>query len=225
MNRSPSPLQRGHRLRAAALPLLWAVHQAGAGAALEARGRFPVRTLSEMKRANVVRQGWDLSCGAAALSTLLTYEQRDPVGESEIIETLLRQRPLERVRARHGFSLLDLKRFAVSRGYRAEGYGLLDALDLDRLTPAIVPLSAGDVLHFVVVRGIEAGHVILADPAFGNRTMTLARFKDFWSPRIAFVVRRDVRGAVEPARDAAHGDERPSLVPWRVVRQKVGGWP
>src|SRR4051812_16685010 len=72
-----------------------------------------VKSLLEMRRGNVVVQNFDLSCGAAALATLLTFQHGDPVTEKEIVDQLIRDpkylaNPLI-VRERQGFSLLDLK--------------------------------------------------------------------------------------------------------------------
>lgn len=152
-----------------------------------------VRSLLEVRQANVVRQRWDLSCGAAALSTILTYHLDDPVSEAEIIRSILRRSDPVRIRARQGFSLLDLKQFANGRGHPAEGYGQLDLQHLERLAPAIVPTRIGGYNHFVVFRGRVGDRVLLADPAFGNRTMTVDRFDSLWPMRIAFVVGGDRR--------------------------------
>ena len=46
----------------------------------------PVKSLLEMRHDNVVVQEWDLSCGAAALATILNYQYDDPVSEREIAE-------------------------------------------------------------------------------------------------------------------------------------------
>src|SRR6516225_1045297 len=51
----------------------------------------PVRSLLEIRRANVMIQNWDLSCGAAALGTLLRYEFGEPVTEKEIARGLMSQ--------------------------------------------------------------------------------------------------------------------------------------
>jgi len=39
-----------------------------------AADRTPVKSLLEMRRERVVVQEWDLSCGAAALATILHYQ-------------------------------------------------------------------------------------------------------------------------------------------------------
>src|SRR6516225_4042703 len=51
----------------------------------------PVRSLLEIRRANVMIQNWDLSCGAAALGALLRYEFGEPVTEKEIARGLMSQ--------------------------------------------------------------------------------------------------------------------------------------
>ena len=155
----------------------------------EARGRKVVRSLQEIRHDGVVLQKWDLSCGSAALSTLLTFDVGDPVSEEEIIASILQRADPVKIRARQGFSLLDLKRYAVARGHEADGYGNLDLKHLAQLAPAIVPTVIGGNDHFVVFRGVEDGHVLLADPGFGNRSMTVDQFESVWPRRIAFVVK------------------------------------
>jgi predicted double-glycine peptidase len=182
-----------------------------------ARALRPVRSMLELRQQGVVRQGFDLSCGAAALATVLTYEYGDRVDEKEVVETLLRSSGADRIRERGGFSLLDLKRFAVARGYVATGYKGLDLAALERLGTAIVPTTTPAGPHFVVVRGVVEGRVVIADPAYGNLTLPASRFDAMWSPRVAFVVRRP--GAPE------RGGPAPALVPPVVVRRAIGAGP
>ena len=44
--------------------------------------RRPVRSLQEIRHEGVVIQKWDVSCGAAALATVLTYGLEEPVSEN-----------------------------------------------------------------------------------------------------------------------------------------------
>lgn len=164
------------------------------------RAAVKVRSLQELRFAELVPQSWDVSCGAAALSTLLTYHLATPVSEYAIATWILRGVDPGRVRARGGFSLLDLKRFAQAIGFRAEGYGGMTLDDLRALAaPAIVPVRIHGLDHFVIVRGIVADRVVIGDPAFGNLTVSTARFERLWKGGIAFVVLAD--GA--PAPDAS----------------------
>ena len=58
------------------------------------------------------------------------------------------------------------------------------------LAPALVPIVVRGYPHFVVVRGKLLDKVLLADPAFGNRTMDVGSFQKAWQRGITFVVRR-----------------------------------
>jgi uncharacterized protein len=211
---------RGHPLppdtmrRSVAIAAL-ALVAAAAPRLVEARpGR--VRSFLELRQDAVVRQGWDLSCGAAALGTILTYELGDRVTEKEIVDAMLRGADAARIRARGGFSLLDLKRYAVARGHAAAGYGDLDLPRLSALGVAIVPTLDKAGPHFMVFRGVVDGRVLLADPAYGNRTLPTPTFERIWSPRVAFVVRRGGAALPPGERNVA------TLVPPRVVREAIG---
>jgi uncharacterized protein len=174
----------GLRRRRAAVVAAWFALAALLPSAAPADEQRPVRSLLEMRRDKVVVQKWDLSCGAAALATLLNYQYGDLVTEREIAKGLIgRKDYLENpslVRVRHGFSLLDLKRYVDGRGYRGSGYGRLTLNDLIDRAPIMVPLSLHGYNHFVVFRGARGNRVLIADPAFGNRTMLVERFEDAW---------------------------------------------
>lgn len=149
----------------------------------------PVLSLKEIRNEGVVRQKWDISCGAAALSTLLTYQFKDNTPETDIVVWMLHRTDAARVKERHGFSLLDMKHFAQARGYSAEGFS---DMSIDELTSqksaVIVPIRLKGFDHFVVVKGITDGRVFLADPGFGNVTMKVDRFQKLWKNGIVFIV-------------------------------------
>jgi predicted double-glycine peptidase len=157
--------------------------------AAEVEGSKSIRSLKEIRDEGVVRQRWDMSCGAAALSTLLTYDFKDATPETAIVVWILHRVDPVRVRARGGFSLLDLKHFAEARGYHAEGFSGMSIEDLAlEKTSVITPIRVKGFDHFIVVKGIVAGHVIVADPGFGNLTMRVDRFQKLWKNGIVFVV-------------------------------------
>lgn len=206
----PGPKRCGWRL----VLVAFAVGLTGAPS-LAAEPRPPVRSLLEIRRSGVVIQNFDISCGAAALATILRYQHGDMVEEREVALGLIgRPEYLERpelVRIRQGFSLLDLKRFVDGRGYEGVGYGRMDLDDLVAKAPAIVPVSINEYNHFVVFRGRLGNRVLLADPAFGNVTMTVDAFERAWIDygdigKVGFVVeRRD--GPAPPGRLAARPEE------------------
>jgi uncharacterized protein len=153
-------------------------------------GAQPVRSLLEIRREGVVLQQWDASCGAAALATVLTHTFKDPVSERSVAHAMLRQTDPLRVRVRGGFSLLDMKRYAESRGYLGTGYRDVSMEELLAMRSPIVPIDERGDPHFVVVSGLRDGRLLIADPAFGNRTISLERFRAAWKGNIAFVVTR-----------------------------------
>ncbi len=129
-------------------------------------------------------QQWDLSCGAAALATVLAFQFNERVTERELALQLVKRKEYlanpSVVAARQGFSLLDLKRVAESHGYKGVGLGNLTLPDLIEHAPLIVPVSLHGYNHFVVFRGAMDGQVLLADPAWGNRTMPVETFERGW---------------------------------------------
>lgn len=155
----------------------------------ETQGIKPIRTLKDLRDEGVVRQRWDMSCGAAALSTVLTYDFNDNTPEAAIVVWILHRINPVRVRARGGFSLLDLKHFAQARGYSAEGFSGMSLQDLAaERSSVITPIHFKGFDHFVVVKGIVGDRVILADPGFGNVTMRTGRFLKIWKNGIVFII-------------------------------------
>jgi predicted double-glycine peptidase len=150
----------------------------------------PVRSLLEIRQQGVVVQQWDISCGAAALATVLTYGLKDPVSEKLVAQGMLRRTDPLRVKVRGGFSLLDMKRYAESRGHSAAGFRNVSVEELLKMHNPIVPIDEHGDPHFVVVRGLREGKVDIADPGFGNRLMSIERFSSAWKEGIAFVVAR-----------------------------------
>jgi uncharacterized protein len=164
-----------------------------------AAAQAPVQSLLEIRERAVVVQKSDLSCGAAALATLLNYQFGEHVTEKEVTQGLIRRQEYiahpEIVRVRQGFSLLDLKRYLATRGYDGIGYGNLETSDLVKLAPLIVAVHPFGYNHFVIFKGLIGDRVLLADPAYGNRTMSRAKFEklqiDFPKiGKVGFVVTR-----------------------------------
>jgi predicted double-glycine peptidase len=160
----------------------------------------PIRSLLEMRHQDVIIQSWDLSCGAAALATLLKYEWGMPVAEKEVANGLMARREYienpKLVQIREGFSLLDLKHYVEARGFKGDGLGQLDFSDLVENAPIMVPVNALGYNHFVIFRGVMRDRVLLADPAWGNRTMTADKFQHMWLDygkemgHVGFIVKR-----------------------------------
>ncbi|MEZ5934149.1 MAG: C39 family peptidase [Alphaproteobacteria bacterium] len=158
-----------------------------------------MRSLLEMRQEKVIVQQWDLSCGAAALATLLKFQHGEELSERTVAKGLISRAEYiadpDLIRYRHGFSLLDLKRYVEQLGYQGVGMGKLDLADALEQAPIMVPVSFDGYNHFVILRGVHGDRVLLADPAYGNRTMRAARFEQAWLDyhdlgHVGFVIRR-----------------------------------
>lgn len=159
-----------------------------------------VRSMSEIRYEHVVRQQWELSCAAAALATILRYQHGMPVSERTVALGLINRPEYianpELVRLRQGFSLLDLKRYVDRIGFQGAGLGKLGLDDLRNHAPIIVPVNLQGFPHFVVFRGSTSKEVLLADPAFGNVTMSIEKFMQGWISyqnieRVGFIVKQE----------------------------------
>ena len=159
----------------------------------------PVLSLIEKRHRNVVLQQWELSCASAALATILRYQHGFPATERSIALGMINRKEYlsnpDLLRLRQGFSLLDLKRYVEKLGYQGLGLGQLTFADLIEYAPIIVPVNLQGFPHFVVFRGATSSQVLLADPAFGNVTMSIIKFTNAWIKykdidRVGFVVKK-----------------------------------
>ena len=146
-------------------------------------------TLKELRDRFVVKQKEDYSCGAAALATLMLYYYGEDTSEREILKLLEAQISEEEwpTKSIQGFSLLDLKGVAKTKGFRAAGFELTVEQLSQLAAPVIVFIKPLGYKHFAVLRGIDRGRVYLADPSRGNLRMSVHRFMEEWSG-IVFVL-------------------------------------
>ena len=140
-------------------------------------------TLKELRDQFVIKQDKDYSCGAAALATLLRYYYGEQTSEQEILTLLREHIPKDAwdKKSITGFSLLDLKGVANTKGFRAAGFQLTIEQIARLRAPVIVFIEPLGYKHFAVLRGIDRGRVYLADPSRGNLRMSINRFLDEWS--------------------------------------------
>lgn len=129
---------------------------------------------------NLVREQHDLSCASAALATLLNYHYETAIDAEAAFMAMYESGDRERI-ARDGFSMLDMKRMLAAHGFEANGY----RAGLDRLSelaiPAIALIDLRGYSHFVVITGLDADYVRVADPAAGARTYRRTAFEDMWN--------------------------------------------
>lgn len=172
----------------------------------------PVKTYTDLRFKQVVRQQHDLSCGAAAVATLLKHGWGVSASEKDVIDTVVKTADKKQRRkiANAGFSMLELKRYGEKRGFAVGGFKIDDVAKLKKLkVPAITLTNIRGYNHFVVIKGVRDGHVFVADPAFGNRVNTLENFAEQWNGVALVFVRRDLAadgfkleaGAASPTRE------------------------
>ncbi len=185
---------RSARVAAAGLAIMAACAAMAAAAAdmdvrvpVNGAYRMRVTSLKEARFRTTIPQQFDFSCGSAATATLLTFQYGHPVSEQDVFVRMYTYGDQARIR-KEGFSLLDMRRYLQSQGFEADGFDLpLEKLQEEGV-PAIVLLNDRGYRHFVVVKGLKNGRVLLGDPARGTRAMPKSRFEALWDNRVLFVI-------------------------------------
>ncbi len=140
---------------------------------------IPVISLRETKFKSVIQQQFDFSCGSAALATLLTFHYDRPTTEAKTFEKMFELGDKQAIR-RSGFSLLDMKKYLKTINLKADGF----RITLDELAEAgvagIALINLKGYKHFIVIKGLEGGDVLVGDPAFGASVYTREEFEDVW---------------------------------------------
>jgi len=157
---------------------------------IQSGGAFsvPVNSMRDVRFINTLRQKYDFSCGSAALATLLTHHYSYSISEQDVFQEMYERGDKAKIR-REGFSLLDMKAYLDARGFQADGF----VADIEQLRvagiPAIALVKENGYFHFVVVKGLREGRILIGDPSSGTRAMPQSQFKEMWVNRILFVIR------------------------------------
>lgn len=147
-----------------------------------------VASFQERQYQTILRQEYDYSCGSAALASLLTFHYDYPVSERAVFDAMLANADKDKVR-REGFSMLDMKQYLESLGYKADGFKLpLEGLRTQAAIPVIVLMNIDGFRHFVLVKGISDNEVLVGDPARGLKAYSHAEFQESWDG-VGFVIR------------------------------------
>ncbi len=143
--------------------------------------------LAEIRFRSTVRQKKDYSCGSAAIATLLTYHYQRPVTEEDVIGVMYANGDQAKI-LREGFSLLDMKLYLETNGFQADGFEATVDQIVKFGAPGIVLVQDKGYKHFVVMKGVRNGMVLLGDPVLGSRIMARKDFEKIWVSQIFFVV-------------------------------------
>ena len=147
----------------------------------------PITSFKERPYRTVVRQQFDNSCGSAAVATLLTYHFEHPTTEREVFLAMYEMGDKERIQ-REGFSLFEMKLYLESLGFKADGF-MVPLEKVKRVgVPVIVLIDIQGFKHFVVVKGLRDGRVMVGDPARGLLKMTEEEFAAVWTNGLVFAI-------------------------------------
>jgi predicted double-glycine peptidase len=177
----------------------------------------PLTTLKEMRFMRVVKQSQDFSCGSAAVATLLTYHYGHAVAEDSVLKAMFAAGDQGKIR-KEGFSMLDMKQYLETIGFRADGYEVA----LDKIAevgiPGIALIKTKGYLHFVVLKGVRGDRILIGDPALGAKFMSRAEFQDIWNGIFFVVV-----GHTREAKQEFNRTEDWAMVPQAPLAGMVSG--
>ncbi len=147
-----------------------------------AGGDFSVNVMTwwDIPFRSVVRQRYDFSCGSAAVATLLTYHYDRPTSERIPFQAMWKLGDQEAIK-KVGFSMLDMRNYLQSIGYRAEGFKLRPEQLIEVKRPVIVLLDLDGFKHFVVVKGQTKDQVLVGDSVLGITKYSNEDFAKYWN--------------------------------------------
>lgn len=156
--------------------------------------KVPVTTLKGARFVSTLRQQYDFSCGSAAVATLLTHHYDRKVDEVAVFKRMFERGDQAKIQ-REGFSMLDMKLYLDGIGFQAEGVqASLEQLAVAEV-PAIALIKENGYMHFVVIKGVRRGRVVIGDPAMGTRVLERAEFERFWTNGILLVINNQLARA------------------------------
>ncbi len=122
---------------------------------------------NDMLFEGVTVQSHDFSCGAAALSTLITgIVENSHVSEENIIDAIA---DIKGSKNEDGYTATELAEASKRLGYDSEWRQVSPSF-LEKIKQPVLLLIGlnSDSPHYVVLKGTENGNVFLADPIRGN---------------------------------------------------------
>lgn len=178
-----------HTLIAAAVLVSSVAAQAGTMQLYGMGGTFDVKvtSLKEARFKTTTRQQYDFSCGSAAVATLLTNHYGYPVTEQAVFEDMFARGNQDKIR-KEGFSLLDIKTYLGRHQFQADGFELPLSKLVESGLPALVLIAEKGYHHFVVVKGMRDGRILIGDPSSGTRAVSMEHFETIWANKLLFVI-------------------------------------
>lgn len=133
---------------------------------------FKATPFSALKLKGTVLQGYELSCGAAALATIMNlYGQK--TDEKQI---------LDKASTTDMLSFSEMAKISNEFGYNASGYKIDTAIFESLKVPVIARIdNRENYAHFVVVMNHSGDFVSILDPSFGSYVQSKKEFFQWWN--------------------------------------------
>ncbi len=132
----------------------------------------------------------DFGGAGACIASLLRNAGVGGLTEINAMDGMMAYGERDKIIARRGFSLLDMKRYLAALGIAANGYSSNDQLaDLvtvmaEQHSGVLIPVNIFGLRHLALVYGLTVGHVLLASPLFGNVAIARDDIAQVWGPPI-----------------------------------------
>lgn len=138
----------------------------------EESNNYKVSPFSSLKLKGTVLQGYEESCGAAALATIIGLYGKS-VSEKEIIEKASKTDML---------SFSEMANISKDFGYQASGYKISTDI-FEKLTAPVIARvdNRENYAHFVVVANHNGEFVSIFDPSFGYYVQSKKEFFKWWN--------------------------------------------
>lgn len=132
---------------------------------------FKVKSFSQIRYHSVVKQTYEESCGAAALSTLFNLYGYE-TSEEKILENL---------NTTNIVTFSDLQRVALNNNFNAKGYKISKEVFEKINTPIIARIVRKmDYPHFVVIQNLNKNSLVIFDPNAGKYLISKKEFYSYW---------------------------------------------
>lgn len=133
---------------------------------------FKVSPFSTLKLKGTVLQGYEESCGAAALATVMNL-YGEKFSEKQIIE---------KASTTDMLSFAHMAKISKEFGYNASGYKIDTNMFESLKIPVIARIdNRENYAHFVVVMNHPGDFVSILDPSFGHYVQSKKEFFQWWN--------------------------------------------
>lgn len=140
-------------------------------------------TLRLQRGAGIIRQTSELTCGPAAIASLLTFYFDDATSEDEIAK-------LSGTYQKRTSTLLGLRNACLAKGYEADGYQMSFTQLIQEVEESGIPVLVHfkePSLHYALVLGQVDDFVLVSDPAVGHVSLDTADFMRRWDNKVLVV--------------------------------------